>query len=180
MRAGELCGLRQSDFDLERGLVSVRQSVLRGKLQSPKSENALRCFALSARLLAHIADFLKRWQPNERGLLFATRNGTPWDADLLRKRKLYPLLDSLGIERGGLHAFRHTNSTLMDRLGVPLKVPQQRLGHSEISLTLDGYTHVASEDDERFAEQLDVILRPNAPKNEKPESAVIANSGFIN
>jgi hypothetical protein len=87
-----------------------------------KSENAVRCFALSPRLLAHIADFLKRWQPNERGLLFATRNGTPWDANLLGKRKLYSLLDSLGIERGGLHAFRHTNSTLMDRLGVPLKV----------------------------------------------------------
>jgi integrase len=166
MRAGELCGLWVSDFDLERGLVSVRRSVWRGKFQSPKSENAVRCFALSSRLLAHIADFLKRWKPNERGLLFATRNGTPWDASLLVKRKLYPLLDSLGIERGGLHAFRHTNSTLMDRLGVPLKLRQQRLGHSDPSLTLGTYTHIASEDDERFAEQLDGILRPNAPKKE--------------
>ena len=70
------------------------------------------------------------------GLLFATRNGTPWDANLLVKRKLYPLLDSLGIERGGLHAFRHTNSTLMDRLGAPFKVRQQRLGHSDVATTL--------------------------------------------
>jgi integrase len=100
-------------------------------------------------------------------LLFATRNGTPWDANLLVKRKLYPLLDSLGIERGGLHAFRHTNSTLMDRLGVPLKVRQQRLGHSDPSLTLGVYTHAASEDDVRFVEQLDMmILRPIAPKKE--------------
>ena len=166
MRAGELCGLRVEDFDWERGLVSVRQSVWRGKFQSPKSENAVRCFALSHRLLAHVADCLRRWKPNERGLLFATRNGTPWDANLLVKRRLYPLLDSLGIERGGLHAFRHTNSTLMDRLGVPLKVRQQRLGHSDPSLTLSVYTHVASEDDLRFAEELDVILRPNAPKKE--------------
>jgi len=166
MRAGELCGLRVCDFDLERGLVSVRQSVWRGKVQSPKSENAVRCFALSPRLLAHVADFLKRWKPNEKGFLFATRNGTPWDANLLVKRKLYPLLDSLGIERGGLHAFRHTNSTLMDRLGVPLKVRQERLGHSDPSLTLGVYTHVASEDDFRFVEQLDGILRPNAPKKE--------------
>jgi hypothetical protein len=62
--------------------------------------------SLSHRLLAHIVEYLKRWKPNERGLLFATRNGTPWDANLVVKRKLYPLLDSLGIERGGLHAFR--------------------------------------------------------------------------
>jgi integrase len=166
MRAGELCGLCGCDFDLERGLVNIRQSVWRGKVQSPKSENAVRCFALSLRLLAHMADFLTRWKPNEGGFVFATRNGTPWDANLVVKRKLYPLLDSLGIERGGLHAFRHTNSTLMDRLGVPLKIRQQRLGHSDPSLTLGVYTHVASEDDERFVEQLDGILRPNAPKKE--------------
>jgi integrase len=164
MRAGELCGVRVCDFDLERGLVSVRQSVWRGKFQSPKSENAVRSFALSPRLLSHIADFLKRWEPNEPELLFATRSGTPWDANLLVKRKLYPLLDSLGIERGGLHAFRHANSTLMDRLGVPLKVRQQRLGHSDPTLTLGVYTHVAGEDDSRFAVQLDGILHPIAPK----------------
>jgi hypothetical protein len=56
------------------------------------------------------------------------------------KRKLYPLLDSLGLERGGRHAFRHTNSTLMDQLSVPLKVRQQRLGDSDPSLTLGRYT----------------------------------------
>ena len=54
----------------------------------------------------------------------------------------------------------------MDHLGVPLRLRQERLGHSDSSLTLDVYTHVASEDDERFAEQLDVILRPNAPTKE--------------
>jgi integrase len=54
----------------------------------------------------------------------------------------------------------------MDRLGVPLKVRQERLGHSDPSLTLGVYTHVASEDDFRFVEQLDGILRPNAPKKE--------------
>ena len=166
MRAGELCGLRVSDVDLERGLVSVRQSVWRGKVQSPKSESAVRCFALSPRLLAHVAGFLKRWKPNEKGIVFATRNGTPWDANLLVKRKLYPLLDSLGIARGVLHAFRHTNSTLMDHLGVPLRLRQERLGHSDSSLTLDVYTHVVSKDDARYAEQLDGILRPNAPKKE--------------
>ena len=69
-------------------------------------------------------------------------------------------------ERGGLHAFRHANITLMDRLGVPLKLRQQRVGHSEGSLTLDVYTHVDSEDDVQFAERLGGILRPNAPKKE--------------
>jgi hypothetical protein len=46
----------------------------------------------------------------------------------------------------------------------PLKLRQQRLGHSDPSLTLGVYTHVVSEDDERFAQQLDFCA--NAPKNE--------------
>jgi len=179
MRAGELCGLRVMDFDLERGLVSVRQSAWRGKFQSPKSESALRAFALSPHLAAHIAGFLKRWPPNERGLLFAARNGTPWDANLLGKRKLYPLLDSPGIERGGLHAFRHANSTPRDRLGMPLKARQQRLGHSDPSLTLDVYTHVASEDDVRFAEQQGAILRPNAPELEKERALLVQQGPWV-
>ena len=114
--------------------------------------------------LCKFTNYVQRWKPNERGLVFATRNGTPWDANLLVKRKLYALLDSLGIERSGLHVFRHANTTLMDRLGVPLRVRQRRLGHSDPTLTLSVYTDIASEDDARFVAQLDDILRPNAPK----------------
>ncbi len=109
-------------------------------------------------------EYLKRWTPNERGWLFATRNGTPRDQNLVLERKLQPLLNSLGIKRGGLHAFRHANITLMDRLGVPVGVRMQRIGHSDPSLTLGTYTHIASEDDGRFAEQLGGILRPNGKK----------------
>lgn len=167
MRAGELCGLRVDDLDLARGLMQVLQSAWHGKLQDPKTESAVRTFALSPQLVEHLRAFLIGWRPNERRLLFATRNGTPWDANLLVKRKLRPLLERLGISGCGLHAFRHTNSSLMDRLGTPLKVRQQRLGHSDPRLTLSVYTHVASEDDARIAAQLGEILHPIAPKSKE-------------
>jgi integrase len=171
MRAGELCGSTVDDLDLERRLLYVRQSSWRGKLQSPKTENSIRVFALSAELLEHLKGYLLHWRPNAARLLFATRNGTPWDANILVKRKLRPLLVGLGIERCGLHAFRHTNETLMDRIGAPLKVRQERLGHSDPRLTLEVYTHVASEDDSRVASELGKvlsarILHPLAPKSE--------------
>jgi len=85
--AGELCGLQISDFDFERGLVRVNRSVWRGKLQSTKSEHPERCFALSPQLVYHLKEYLRRWTPNEKGWLFATRNGTPWDQNLVVKRK---------------------------------------------------------------------------------------------
>jgi len=171
MRGGELCGLQVTDFDLERGLVRVNRSVWRGKIQSTTSEHPDRCIALSPQLLYHLAEYLRRWKPNEKGWLFATRNGTPLDQNLIVKRKLQPLLISLGINRGGLHAFRHGNISIMDRFGVPLKVRMERIGHSDPALTLGPYTHIASEDDVKFAEQLGEFcaqMRPNRKKKGLP------------
>lgn len=160
MRAGELTGLRIDDLDLERGLIHVRQSAWRGKIQTPKTENAYRAFPLSSELCEHLASFLRSWRPNEARLLFATRVGTPMDSNLIVKRKLRPLMRSLGIVGGGLHAFRHANETMMDRLNVPLRVRQERLGHSDPRLTLGTYTHTVSEDHRRVAAQLGAILHP--------------------
>ena len=107
MRAGELCGLRVDDIDFNRGLINVRQSTWHGKLQDPKSENAVRTFAVSSRLRERLRMLLSTWRPNKERLVFATRKGTPWDANLLVKRKLRPLLRELKIQECGLHAFRH-------------------------------------------------------------------------
>jgi integrase len=164
LRAGELCGLRIDDLDLTDGLLHVRQSVWRGKVQSPKTENAHRVVELSPQLAAHLKVNVSKWRPNDKRLLFATRNGTPWDANLLVKRKLRPLLQSLGINGGGLHSFRHANAAMLDKLNVPLKVRQERLGHTDSRLTLDVYTHTDKADRRSAAVELGRILHPNSPK----------------
>jgi hypothetical protein len=46
----------------------------------------------------------------------------------------------------------------MDELSVPMKVRQQRLGHSHTRRTMNTYSHIASSDDERIAEELGEIL----------------------
>jgi len=90
-------------------------------------------------------------------LLFATKNGTPWDADVIRKRKLYPLLAELEIERCGFHAFRHGNASVMDVEGVPMATRQIRLGHSDPRTTMK-YTHTISEDGRKIAARLGELL----------------------
>lgn len=157
LRAGELCGLRVDDINLQRGILQVRQSAWRGKLGDPKNDSP-RVIELSPQACAHMEKFLKAWHPNSSRLLFATRNGTPWDQNLLLKRKFRPLLRRLGIEvpRGnGFHAFRHANASLMNSLGASLRLRQQRLGHAAGSpITEAIYTHVISEDAKRIAAQL--------------------------
>ena len=158
LRAGELCGLSVDDINLKGGMLQVRQSAWRGKLGSPKNEESVRVVELSPQACKHLEGFLKTWRPNAQRLLFATRNGTPWDQNLLLKRQFRPLLRALKIEvpRGnGFHAFRHANASLMNHFKASHKLRQQRLGHAAGSPVTDQiYTHVISEDATKLAAQL--------------------------
>jgi integrase len=158
LRAGELCGLTVDDIDLEHGMLQVRQSAWRGRLGDPKTAESIRVVELSPHACRHLTTFLESWHPNQRRLLFATRNGTPWDQNLLLKRKFRPLLRAFGIHvppGNGFHAFRHANATLMSSFGASQKLRQQRLGHADGSpVTETIYTHVISEGGRRIAAQL--------------------------
>ena len=158
MRAGELCGLRVEDVDLGNGIVHVHQSVWGGKVQTPKTMNAVRSFAISKELQNRLERLVLQWRPNPFRLLFVSRSGTPFDANNVVKRRLHPILKELELPLCGLHAFRHANGSLMDRLNAPIKIRQQRLGHSDPRLTLSVYTHTVSEDDRMVAGQIGKLL----------------------
>src|ERR1700677_4539416 len=179
MRAGELFGLRVEDIDLKVWVISVRQTVWRNVIQTPKTANSTRQFAISAALSTHLRSFLNTRRPNLLNLVFATKGGKPLDRGNVI-RKLHPLLESLKIKHCGLHAFRHTNGSLMDRLQTPMKVRQERLGHAPGSdITMTAYTHTASEDDRRIAQQLGEILAPNGPKFSRDETPTIRHGETI-
>jgi integrase len=158
LRPGELCGLTADDLDLEHGMLQVHQSAWRGKLGAPKTADSIRVVELSPQACARLRSFLASWHPNDRRLLFATSNGTPWDQNMLLKRKFKPLLQALGIQvpRGdGFYILRHGNATLMSSFGAPQNLRQQRLGHAAGSpVTESVYTHVISDDGKRIAAQL--------------------------
>jgi integrase len=180
MRAGELCGLRIEDMDLDGCVINVKQTVWRGKIQTPKTVNSIRQFAVSPKLAFHLRTYLSTWSPNVLNLLFATKNGTPWDHNLIVKRKLRPLLESLGIRRCGLHAFRHTNGSLMDRLNTPMKIRQERLGHAPGSnMTLAVYTHTVGEDDRQVAKKLGDMLCPNVAKLAQEKTFALGEGAVI-
>ena len=152
-RGGEAFALTVPNLLLDNTAIRISQSVWHGRIQTVKSKKGNRVCEISPQLVEHLRSFLRTWRPNPMGLLFATRNGTRWDLDTVRKRKLYPLLLKLGIERAGFHAFRHGNATIMDQQQVPMATRQNRLGQSDARTTM-GYTHAISEDGRRFAAHL--------------------------
>src|SRR5262249_3737708 len=105
-----------------------------------------------------------RWQPNAARLLFATRNGKPHSANKVVQRKLWPILDRLGIARAGFHAFRHAASTLLVDLGASPTSVRAQLGHSDVRTTLDAYSHTVEQSQRNAVEQLARILMPDDAK----------------
>ena len=80
----------------------------------------------------------------------------------LIRRSFHPLLERAGLPRIRFHDLRHTAATLLLTSGVHPKVVQERLGHSQISVTLDTYSHVLPSLQEAAAEELDALLQPNS------------------
>jgi integrase len=161
MREGELFGLKLSDLDFDRKLIHVCRSVWRGRIQTPKSESSTRVLPMPGLLAARLKQYLKTWRPNSVGLLFASRKGAPLNPNHVVFRKLYPLLDALKIERGGLHAFRHSHSTLLLEGGAPLTVAQAQLGHSDLMTTANVYSHLMPNSQRDAVERLAGVLDSN-------------------
>lgn len=75
------------------------------------------------------------------GLVFPNAVGRPIGAQNLTRRSFSPLLTRAGLPRIRFHDLRHSTASLLLALGTHPKIVQELLGHSQISLTLDTYSH---------------------------------------
>lgn len=75
--------------------------------------------------------------------MFANEIGRPVEGGNLLRRSFFPLLKRAGMPRIRFHDLRHTAATLMMGQSVHPKVVADMLGHSQISTTLDLYSHVS-------------------------------------
>lgn len=166
IRIGELLGLRWEDVDFEAGIITVRQSVWRGKIQAPKSDRSVRTLPLPRQLSIALEWLRRAWIPNSAELLWANSDGEPHDADNLRKRIFHPILARAGVEHGGFHGFRHMQGTLLVKHGANPKIVQAQLGHSDVRTTLEFYADVIAEDHRKAVASVADSLFPDVPASE--------------
>jgi integrase len=169
IRAGELLGLQVEDLDFERRLIFIRRSAWYGRIQTLKNKASQGALPMPEPLAEMLQDYLKTWTPNALRLLFANQIGRPMSANKVVQRKLWPILDKLKIPRCGLHAFRHTHSSLLVEGGAPVSVAQAQLRHADPRITLGIYSHVVGNSQRDAVEKLAAILRPNAPKSKSDD-----------
>lgn len=174
LRQGEALGLRWSDVDLSSRTLSVVYALQRvgGKLQlvEPKTDRSRR----TIRLPAIVADALReherrqqddrkaageRWQTS--GLVFTTTIGTPLDGTTVT-HQFQRLLVKANLPKIRFHDLRHSCASLLLAQGVSPRVVMETLGHSQISLTMNTYTHVIPAVQAEAADAMDRLLLGSA------------------
>jgi len=170
LRRGEIVGLRWVNVDLDNRVIYVRRQVqrVRGDLyeDDPKGRRrrpvplpricvvALRWQRLRQAALRQTAG--PRWQ--ETGYVFTTRSGRPVEA-----RNIYRSFGRLSRKAGvpiiRLHDARHGCATLLTSQGVPPRVVMEILGHSQIGVTMNVYTHVVQNTQREALATMDRLLK---------------------
>ncbi len=165
LRQGELLGLQWGDVDLEAGTLAVRRQLLEhadgklepGGLKTPKSRRLVDLPETAVRALeAHFKAGLQ--PPPADAFVFTDSKGGPVRKSNLLRRWFHPLLERAGLPRIRFHDLRHTHASLLLAQGVNPKVVQERLGHSQISMTLDTYSHVVPSLQRDAARRIDDLL----------------------
>jgi integrase len=169
LRKAEITGLQWRD--LRDGHVLIQRSVVRGlegPAKTPGSETSVSIGPRTLQALEAWHGAAKFKGPGD--WVFANRSGKPRNLDMVATKVLKPAGRTLGIEPLCWHDFRHTFVTLGRQEGIAPEVMQRMARHSDVSTTLEIYSHVTNGDASRLIESGagpdKVLLVGNKFKNE--------------
>ncbi len=156
MRLGELLGLKWQDINFADGTLQIRRilSYVRSKgfvESEPKTARSRRHIILPAFVLESLKQHRVRqleaklkagtfWE--DRDLVFCTAQGSYLNPVSTVQDIFKAVLRKAGLPRMRFHDLRHSAATILLSMGVHPKVVQELLGHSQISMTMDTYSHV--------------------------------------
>jgi integrase len=171
LRQGEALGLRWDDVDLNARTLAVRKQLQYAKgsgfclvdLKTARSHRTIHLPNVAALQLAEH----KRRQAVERlpvgvtwndwNLVFTSKGGRPlWASNVTHE--FQRVLKRAGLRHQRFHDLRHACASLLLAQGVPARVVMEVLGHSQISVTLNTYSHVVPALQREAADRMDDVL----------------------
>lgn len=177
LRQGELLALTWNDIDFDNEYIKVNKSfktvknLVTGKreniIQSPKTEKGNRVVPIPNHLVNKLKKYMSSQKElrikmanlfNNKNLVFCNIYGNYLDAANVLKRFKRILVNN-NLKEIKFHDLRHTFATRLFELGENPKTVQELLGHSDISVTLDTYTHVLDDMKEKAISKLDSLYK---------------------
>jgi integrase len=174
MRQGEMLGLHWQEVDLDRRRIAVVQSLVWPKKSKPvleelKTWESRRSVGLVSQAVVALAV-----TPYRSGLVFRNQAGNFMNPSNIVNRSFKPLVRRTGLPLIAFRDLRHTSASLLLKLGIHPKHVQELLGHKDIRLTLNTYSHIAPDMQVSVVAAMDSALngdqkqRSNPPSSPKP------------
>ena len=160
-RKGEINALRWSDIDGD--VMHIRRSVTQkiegeDRFSPPKNKSSYRDIRLPAPLLP-ILEAQRTRQMTRRGFrdddLVCGGKRPLRDSSVTRANTLFA--EAAGVPHIRIHDFRHTHATLLINEGINVQEIARRLGHSDIKMTWNTYSHLYPREEERAIKILEKI-----------------------
>ncbi len=164
MRKGELLALTIDDIDLENKTININKtcSYVTGKgyiVTTPKTLESKRIIYINDKTIDVIKEYLKyisnQYEFKKDTPLFSINGALIPKETLRRNFKYYQRL--AGVKDIRLHDLRHSHVALLINLGQDPLTIKKRLGHSDITITLNTYGHLYDDAQKKLANKLDEI-----------------------
>ena len=164
LRVSEFCGLTIADIDFKKNRIRVDHQLQRTRemeyiIEKPKTESGERFVPMSNEVAASFRRIIQnRLKPRKEpmidgytGFLFLDKNSMPmvalhWEHYFKHIRNKYNSIYKIQLPKITPHVCRHTFCSNMAKSGMNPKTLQYIMGHSDISVTLNTYTHIKFED----------------------------------
>ncbi len=169
LRVAELCGLRWCNIDLKKGYINVNSQVIYDREEKKllfteilKTDSSNRKVSIPPKTLGlYLKNLKDEIKPLDNDFVVPDRNGSmanPRNLSMDFTKKLEKYED---LKQISFHGLRHTHATMLLRHGENVKVVSARLGHKDITTTLNTYMHVIPDMEANTATLLDNIFLNN-------------------
>ena len=173
VRLGELMGLEWQDVDFKNGIISINRSSqylsdMGVFTKTPKTESSIREIAIPEFIISLLEEY-KLWYEEQKSIygelwtnsdrLFVQADGKPMHPSSISKW-FVRYVSTIGLPVINFHGLRHTNASLLVAQNVDIAVVSARLGHAQISTTLDFYVHPLLSHNRKAGYALENLLLP--------------------
>ena len=173
VRLGELMGLEWTDVDFKNGIISINRSSqylsdMGVFTKVPKTESSIREIAIPEFIISLLEEY-KLWYEEQKSIygelwmnsdrLFVQADGKPMHPSTISKW-FVKYVGQIGLPVINFHGLRHTNASLLVAQNVDIAVVSARLGHAQISTTLDFYVHPLLSHNRKAGYALENLLLP--------------------
>ncbi|WP_312124686.1 tyrosine-type recombinase/integrase [Lysinibacillus boronitolerans] len=172
LRRGELLGLEWKHVDFDNQQILIEQTiVLTGSgplIKGTKSDSSERVVSLPGSMMKELKEYhlqwrkdklrlADKWTEKEREWIFCNEHGqhlypsspSNWWSKFVKKHEFRYIR---------LHDLRHTSASLLIAQGVHAKIISERLGHSDISITMNTYGHALKSADRAAADKFEMLF----------------------